>query len=221
MKIFTKLLAVCAFAGWASAANAGIIALTATETGGNQDFNGTLGIEFTVNAGYTIEVTGLGVYDAGGDGFGGNSFYVAIFTAAQNLMIQVFGSPDTWTPTAGYNIFDFTSLVGPFSLSAGDYVLAAQGFDSTNNLWNAGFGGSAPSINDGGGAISFTGSTYNATTGSFLFPNVVDGIPTPRYHSATFEYDVVSAPAPVPAPATLALFGLGLAGLGWSRRKKA
>jgi PEP-CTERM motif len=29
----------------------------------------------------------------------------------------------------------------------------------------------------------------------------------------------VTNPNPVPAPATLVLFGLGLAGLGWSRRK--
>ena len=31
---------------------------------------------------------------------------------------------------------------------------------------------------------------------------------------------LVATPKSVPAPATLALFGLGLAGLGWSRRKK-
>ena len=37
--------------------------------------------------------------------------------------------------------------------------------------------------------------------------------------SLTLAYE--EARVPVPAPATLALFGLGLAGLGWSRRKKA
>jgi hypothetical protein len=31
----------------------------------------------------------------------------------------------------------------------------------------------------------------------------------------------LTPPSRVPAPATLALFGIGLAGLGWSRRKKA
>lgn len=39
--------------------------------------------------------------------------------------------------------------------------------------------------------------------------------------SWTLNIDMEEVAAPVPAPATLALFGLGLVGLGWSRRRKS
>jgi hypothetical protein len=55
---------------------------------------------------------------------------------------------------------------------------------------------------------------------SVVFTGV--GGPTNGYSFGLDDINVtLSGGNPVPAPATLALFGLGLAGLGWSRRKKA
>ena len=59
---------------------------------------------------------------------------------------------------------------------------------------------------------------FNDVT-SVLFQGSASG----NFGEVGFELDNLNTElsAPVPAPATLALFGLGLAGLGWSRRKKA
>lgn len=52
-----------------------------------------------------------------------------------------------------------------------------------------------------------------------VFGTLISGGPTTySVAEATLEYSAVGS---VPAPATLALFGLGLAGIGWSKRKKA
>lgn len=52
---------------------------------------------------------------------------------------------------------------------------------------------------------------------SLSFKNIGDGL-----GSTAWGFDnVTTAAADVPTPATLALFGIGLAGLGWLRRKKA
>jgi len=60
-------------------------------------------------------------------------------------------------------------------------------------------------------------ASYNVNT----FNPILGGIGVALLNgNAAVAYELIGETKPVPAPATLALFGLGLAGLGWSRRKK-
>lgn len=104
----------------------------------------------------------------------------------------------TLSLVAGWNSVDV--LGAGISLLAGDeFVFGLRGLGTDFNP-------------------SFKGNSTDSYSGGATF---LDGTEFLRG-----EYDInfrtyVDVTESVPAPATLALFGLGLAGLGWSRRKRA
>jgi len=109
----------------------------------------------------------------------------------------------------------------PFTLSFNQAVTAAAfGYakNPTTVLIEALLGGTvvesfsqAVTFNNASTAyLGFTGISFDSIR---VTADVVEGL--------VDNVQIGSRNTPVPAPATLALLGLGLAGLGWSKRKKA
>jgi len=115
---------------------------------------------------------------------------------ATNSLGTIFGSGD-----GSCSIHTVDTATGAATCIGGAMRFTAIAFDDSDTLFG---------IDISGDALY----TINTTTG---FSTLVGGNIGSDIRGLAFVPDSVA----VPSPATLALFGLGLAGLGWSRRKKA
>lgn len=148
---------------------------------------------------------------------------------AQAALIAPLGSTWNIDDPSGRYIGSFVyEGVGGYS----DIYINGTTGDATEE-WNSIASGSDLSFNSGPGLYfgAFLDLVFEQSLEAAMTPVVTNFILTvfgEEFSRGSFEITTEippeherPQPSPVPAPATFALFALGLAGLGWSKRKKA
>jgi hypothetical protein len=163
----------------------------------------TFGWAFRVSA--PITINGLGVWDAGTDGLGVASVPLGLWTAAGGLLASATAT-DGSTPVAsasanGSWLFED---IAPLTLAPGSYVI---GFVAFSQVPTAQINAPFTTIAE----IAVAGGVQGPSDAGLAFPSDSFQIPI---------FGPTMRLAAVPEPATLALFGLGLMGIGAMRRRK-
>ena len=153
--------------------------------------------EWTGTGGYSM--TGMFTYDDADavDGAIRDGEVVSLmFNAFLNDVLFLSNNIANLEPSFNFN----------FNTAAGQFFLGGDTSSDTGQAWNL-FGPGFLGFGAGVAGSELVSHIGGVSTGLGLVTNPVPLTASPK--------------VPVPAPATLALFGLGLASLGWSRRKKA
>jgi hypothetical protein len=189
-------------------------------TDGIQNWQGNLGLDFTVNS--SISVVSLGAFDNGNTAnlIGSDlssGVTVGIFDLGTSLLV---GPSVLITPISiGSQINgDFFVSVTPFTLGPGNYSIVT--FNDQN--YNSGFtNGTQANLDDGGGLLDFhvptalsrydAGSSFDLPPSGGGYSSGVDNyVPVPRFDAGTFQFN-----AATPEPGSLVLLCTGLVSIGW------
>jgi hypothetical protein len=164
---------------------------------GNQDYGGSLGMDFVARG--RIVVTRIGVFDSGQDGLA-NSINAYIYDRGPMTPTSVvgpvaFAAGQTGTLVNGSRFLD---LASPLTLPAGfQGTVVAEGYSAAEPNGNVGGGVPASAINTGGGALGFVGGGRFGDPGAF--PVNPDGGPANRYYAGTFAFEPALRAAYQPA----------------------
>jgi hypothetical protein len=163
-------------------------------TSGNQNFGGSLGLDFIVIE--PVLVTELGAFDSNGDGFSGT-------LTTQLWQRNDGGTPGTPDDDSGVAILAsttfspanpgtleggtrFRTLESPLTLQPGSYSIVTSGFGVSDPNGNLGTPNAGDwESDDGEGALQFTGRGRFGTAGTF--PANADGGPSNRYAAGNLK----------------------------------
>jgi len=215
MKRLLTALAMFGFVGVVSV-HASTISYSDPAGAGNQAFGGNLALNFNVNL--PISVTSLGVFNASGSGTITGTINVAIYNSLGTQVVGPVAFHGVYALGPGFDVFQ---SITPVILGAGSYKVDAVGFSATDLAGNLNLGAPGPTLNTGGGLLTFTGASYDASgvLDDPLTCAACQAAPVPQnaqFDAGTFAFNAVAAPE----PGSFALFGCGLIALTAVLRRK-